>query len=244
MTYPLYKHPRLYLNEEFSEGAVLPLSDAQGHYLKNVLRLTAGRRVRIFNGKDGEWLAEIAFLDKKRSSVALLEIIKPQPVNGWRVRLLFSPIKKQRMDVLIEKAVELGVTDFYPVLTTRTENRSLKDERIALQIIEAAEQCERLDLPVLHPALSLAGLLNTWEGPRVLACLERAEASALPKIRLEKDCAFLIGPEGGFDPEEIESLSASAKIQAVSLGETILRAETAALFCLSHARLQFLSEES
>lgn len=229
---------RLYLNEEFSGGREIPLSDEHVHYLRNVLRLEAGQSLRAFNGRDGEWLAEIKTLEKKHGAVVLSESLRVQPESRVRVRLLFAPIKKQRMDFLIEKAVELGATDLYPVLTSRTENRHLKPERVEAQIIEACEQCERLNLPVLYPLQSLPALVKAWEGPEILACIERMDAPALSSVRLSGDCAFLIGPEGGFDPQEADLLKHSPKLQGVSLGESILRAETAALLCLSYARMQ------
>lgn len=231
---------RLYLNEEFSAGREIALSDDHVHYLRNVLRLEAGLGLRVFNGRHGEWLAEINTLEKKRGTIILRECLRSQPQNVPRVRLIFAPIKKQRMDFLIEKAVELGATDFYPVLTGRTENRHLKAERLSAQIIEAVEQCERLDLPVLHPMDTLQNMLKAWDGPKILACVERMEAPVLSSAPVSKDCAFLIGPEGGFDSEEGEFLKNSAKVQAVGLGDTILRAETAALLCLSYARMQLL----
>ncbi|MBK6895949.1 MAG: 16S rRNA (uracil(1498)-N(3))-methyltransferase [Alphaproteobacteria bacterium] len=240
MTQPLYKLVRLYLNEEFSAGREIALSDDHVHYLRNVLRLEAGQGLRVFNGRDGEWRADLKSLDKKRGIITLQEILKPQTQDGARIRLLFAPIKKQRMDFLIEKAVELGATDFYPILTGRTENRHLKAERVTAQMIEAAEQCERLDLPVLHPMDNLQNMLKAWDGPKILACVERMEAPVLSSAPVSKDCAFLIGPEGGFDSEEGEFLKNSAKVQAVGLGDTILRAETAALLCLSYARMQLL----
>lgn len=229
---------RLYLNEEFSSGREILLSEDHVHYLRNVLRLDTGHNLRVFNGRDGEWLAEIVVLDKKRGTLVLRACQQTQPQAGRRVRLLFAPIKKQRLDFLIEKGVELGASDFYPVLTARTENRHLKPERVTAQMIEAAEQCERLDVPVLHSSESLHALLKVWDGPTILAGLERAEAPALSSFPLGKDCAFLIGPEGGFDPQEADLLQSSGKVQAVSLGPAILRAETAALFCLSYARMQ------
>lgn len=201
-----------------------------------MLRAGSGERVRVFNGREGEWLAEIAALDKKRGGVRLIERIAAQPPAGPRVMLLFAPIRKQRLDMLIEKAVELGVTDLFPVLTARTENRALKPERISAQIIEAAEQCERLDLPVLHPARGLDEAVRSWDGPKIFACVERKGLPGLASLPGGADCAFLIGPEGGFDAREVEFLCGSPKVVPVGLGDTILRAETAAFYCLSLAR--------
>lgn len=199
------------------------------------MRLAPGGQVRAFNGRDGEWLGAIDDLGKKGGSVVLREQILKQPVGGRRVCLLFAPIRKQRLDFLIEKAVELGVTDLCPVITARTENRFLKSERMEAQIIEAAEQCERLTLPTLHAVQSLERVLRAWEGPDIHAALERRDLPLLESAELGADCAFLIGPEGGFDEVEVALMCRLPCLKAISLGDAILRAETAALYCLSLA---------
>ncbi len=238
----IYKYPRLYINVPFSQGAEISLDAAHSHYLKNVLRKSVGDVLRVFNGRDGEWLASLKVLGKKNGSALLTEQIKQQPEISAPLYLFFAPIKKQRMDFLIEKSVELGVSGLYPVITNRTENRKLNEERMRSQIIEATEQCERLDLPTLHPAQKLPELLRMketlfLEAP-LFVCLERRELAApLSSYSYEKGAAFLIGPEGGFDDQEVESLIAAENIRLVDLGDTILRAETAAIACLSYAKM-------
>lgn len=227
---------RLYLNVEFSTGAEICLSDEQIHYLHNVMRKSEGERVRVFNGRDGEWLGALQGLGKRSGSVILSEQIVAQPEEKRTVSLLFAPIRKQRLDVLIEKSVELGVSDLFPVITAHTENRNIKRERIMAQIVEAAEQCERMSIPELHPSESLDALLRTWKGPTLRAALEREILPNLSISELTGDCAFLVGPEGGFDEREVELLLTSSRVTPISLGDTILRAETAGLYCLSLAR--------
>ncbi len=234
----LYKYPRLYLNAELKENAKISLNAEHAHYLKNVLRKAEGDILRVFDGANGEWLAPISTLRKKSGGITLTEQIKKQPAQSVEVSLFFSPIKKHRMDILIEKAVELGVTGLYPIIMNRTENRKLNEKRINAQIIEAAEQCERLDLPVLHATQKLSYILSQQNGKSLYTCLERDNsAKPISSHSYENGASFIIGPEGGFDAREMEMMLASDNVIAINLGDNILRAETAAIVCLSYVRL-------
>jgi 16S rRNA (uracil1498-N3)-methyltransferase len=227
-----HKLPRLYVTQPLSKDNHIPLSVEQAHYLKNVLRLKIGDQLRAFNGKDGEWLLTLTTLEKKSAEASATKQLTEQDDPKQKIHLYFAPIKKNRMDFLIEKAVELGVTDLHPIITERTEVRKLNTERIKAQIIEAAEQCERSDIPILHPITQLSVLLqNPSFDYTILAALERQDAPHLGMVGTE--IGFMIGPEGGFSLEEIKILSNHPKIRAVSLGTRILRAETAALYILS-----------
>ncbi len=242
MTDHIYKYPRLYLNAPFAKNAKISLEEEHVHYLRNVLRKTSGDSVRFFNGQDGEWLASLNDLGKKKGEVTFVECIKEQPEVRAPLHLFFSPIKKQRMDFLIEKAVELGVTGLHPVLMHRTENRKLNDKRIHMQIIEAAEQCERLDVPELYPIVSLAEVLGGSYDYPLYACMERSVVTCLISSKGYKEGAgFIIGPEGGFDPQECSMIERSENVCSLSLGDEILRAETAALTCLSYAKLSTIT---
>ncbi len=233
----LYKYPRLYLNAEVKENAKILLNLEQTHYLKNVLRKNTEDVIRIFNGKNGEWLASITAISKKSCEISVSKQIRKQPTAPIKFDLFFSPIKKQRMDILIEKAVELDVSGLYPVITNRTENRKLNENRMNAQIIEAAEQCERLDLPVLHDTQKLTDILADKNTP-LYVCLERnSGANPISSYSYKNGAAFLIGAEGGFDKGEIELLSTAKQVTAISLGDNILRAESAAIACLSYALL-------
>lgn len=224
--------PRLYTAAALKPGQAVALADSQAHYLKNVLRGKPGDALRLFNGRDGEWAAEIVSLDKKGGALKLVEQIKKQPAPRQPVHLLFAPVKKDRLDFLIEKSVELGVTDLHPIVTNRTEIRKINNERLLAQIIEAAEQCERLDLPTLHALADLPAALQRWDSKIPLyACIERDGAPPLQSAN--PPAAFLVGPEGGFDEAEKAGLKKYAFMKPVSLGESILRAETAALKALS-----------
>ena len=211
----------------------LVVSESAHHYLKNVMRLDIGAQIRFFNGKNGEFLGIIKDSDKKRTVLDITKQIKTQRTLSRKIHLLFAPIKKERMEWLIEKAVELGATDLHPVLTQNADIRKLNDEKIRAQIIEAAEQCERMDLPALHPVTDMWKSLASLKSMPVLAAVERVDAQPIRSAIPAGDVAILIGPAGGFTAEEKERLGKTAGIVPVSLGENILRAETAAIAALS-----------
>ena len=227
-----FKLPRLYTTARLMDKGVIALPLAQAHYLGNVLRRKAGSKVRLFNGQDGEWRVILQNINKKSADVLCEEQLIPQPASTQRIHLIIAPIKKNRMDWLIEKAVELGVTDIHPVLTQNTEIRKIKPERIEHQIIEASEQCERLNIATLHDLTKLDNLFETWPKEiEIKACLERCEGQALSNTNEDMDIAILIGPEGGFTAQEKEKIIQYAT--PVSLGSNILRTETATLKALS-----------
>lgn len=191
--------------------------------------------LRIFNGHDGEWLASLQNLKKKSGEALILKQIKDQPQTTTQTHLFFAPIKKNRMDILIEKSVELGIDHLTPIITAHTQNTKINLERARAQIIEAAEQCERLDVPTLHAPCKLNDL--RYDGALYVG-LERTAAPPLQSMTLESEIAFLIGPEGGLSDEEIKSVSDKPNTKPFSLGARIYRAETAAILCLAHRALQ------
>ena len=229
-----FKLPRLYTDEALVDQGVIALSTGQAHYLNNVLRKKDGEAIRLFNGKDGEWVGVLQNLSKKSGEARLDKQIIEQPTRAKRIHLIFAPIKKNRMDWLIEKAVELGVSEIHPVLTQNTEVRKLKTERINHQILEAAEQCERLDIPTLHDIKNLGTLFDGWSKDiEIQACLERYDAQPIQSAHksTNQDIAVLIGPEGGFTAEEKAHIAKFAT--PITLGEQILRSETAVIKALS-----------
>ncbi|NBX66823.1 MAG: 16S rRNA (uracil(1498)-N(3))-methyltransferase [Proteobacteria bacterium] len=230
----LYKFPRLFVTDALAFGTSIALAEGQAHYLKNVLRRENGDHVRLFNGRDGEWLCMLELSGKKGVLAVTEKQTRPQPARRRRVHLLFAPLKKDRLDVLIEKAVELDATDLHPVLTDRTEVREIKEEKILAHIIEAAEQCERLDIPALHPIQKLDKTIAGWQRGPVFAGLERSDAKFLSDALVPTDdCAALVGPVGGWTDGEREFLSSMQNVQPVSLGTNILRSETAVAVMLA-----------
>lgn len=243
MTTSCHKIPRLYTPQPLNkEGAAIELDQDQAHYIRNVMRMAETDQLRLFNGIDGEWLATITQIKKKSALLSLSKHLKPQPSTQAHIHLIFAPIKKQRLDILIEKAIELGATHLHPVLTHHTENRHIKIERINAQIIEATEQCERLDLAKLSPLTPMPALINQWKHTHAIHWAAERIENASPLDKLTAPCAYLIGPEGGFSEEECTLLKASKIITPISLGTNILRAETACLYCLSRTNINNTGE--
>lgn len=217
------------------ESAALP--EGQLHYLRNVMRLEPGDKLRVFNGRNGEWLAELAELSKKKGIVAFVEKLQEQAAapDVW---VLASPVKKEAFEWMIEKASELDAARFLPVLCDHTVVHRVNAERAALIAAEAAEQSERLDVMQIEAPKSLEDVLQSWSSDRTLIfCLEREKAAplftALAKIGPAQPLAVLIGPEGGFSDKEIARLQACGFVESVSLGPRVLKAETALVTALA-----------
>ncbi len=227
---------RLFLDDELKAGAELALTPEASNYLRNVLRLSAGANVLVFNGRDGEWRAEIAEAGKKRTTLTAREQLRAQTPPGdlW---YLFAPLKHVRLDYMVQKAVEMGVTRLQPVMTRRTQSGRVNLERMRSNAVEAAEQCGILSLPEIEEPMGLDKLLAAWPADRSLIfCDEGAEQAdplaALGKLARGK-LAVLIGPEGGFDESERAQLTKLPQVTAISLGPRILRADTAAVAALA-----------
>lgn len=232
MTTSYTKQPRLYINAPLRHDSAVDIGKDQAHYLRNVLRMGGGDHVRIFNGRDGEWLCEISELSKKAGRLKSSELLREQTAAPENVHLLFPPLKKARQDFLIEKAVELGVTHLHPCLSEFTQVRNINEDRINAQITEAVEQCERLDIPTLKSLRPLRDIIANWpKDTQLLACIERAAAQNIMSAYKNGPIAIIIGPEGGWSEEE--KLYLQDRAVPVGLGDNILRAETAALAALS-----------
>lgn len=228
-------HPRrrLFVNDALNEGAVVSPPREVSHRLLSVLRLAPGEIVGLFNGRDGEWSAVLEAAGKRDVRLSLIRRLKDQPPES-ELRLCFAPIKQPRIDWLIEKATELGATHLCPVITRRTQVPKLRPERLEAIAVEAAEQCERLSVPVIEEPVALERLLASWPADRpLLFCDERGDAPLLSAVAPPAPLGILVGPEGGFAPEETAALRERNGVIAVSLGPRILRAETAALAALS-----------
>lgn len=222
--------PRLFVDRPLSPDATLTLEGAPANYLGNVLRLGPGAQVKLFDDRTGEWLAEIVEAGKKRVTLAVAQHLRDrEPVPDlW---LLFAPIKRGRIDWLVEKATELGVARLVPVVTRRTVVERLNLDRLRAHIVEAAEQCERTSLAELAEPQKLGQLLAGWPAERVLYFAD--EGGGEPLTAEPGPAAILIGPEGGFTDEERTAIRALPQAKAISLGPRILRADTAALAAIS-----------
>lgn len=220
--------PRLYVEQSLSEGAALTLEGAQANYLGAVMRLQAGDEVKLFDDVTGEWLAEIVAGGKKRVGLVVRRKLREREAvpDLW---LVFAPIKRGRIDWVAEKASELGVARVVPVITRRTIVERLNSERLRAHMIEAAEQCERTALPVLEEPRKLERLLAEWPAERTLLFADERGGEPLAGAAMPGPTAILIGPEGGFTPEEREAIRSLPQTRPVSLGPRILRADTAAV---------------
>lgn len=236
MNKEIKKLARLYVDNALRIGESFTLSKEHSHYLCTVMRKKEGECVRLFNGREGEFVCEIIVGSKKSAQLLVSEKIFEQPDCALEVHLFFAPIKKQRMEWLIEKAVELGVTHMRPILTQNTEVRKIRTDRIEAQIIEASEQCERMDVPTISDIDDIKSVVAKWsEDYPICAAVEREGGlrHVGDVVKSSESRAFLIGPEGGFTEDEVQWLANQKQICCVSLGENILRAETAALYMLS-----------
>jgi len=219
--------PRLFVDRELASGIEVGV---EGTYLGAVLRLGPDDRVKLFDDRTGEWLAEIVEAGRKRVTLIVGEKLRPREAvpDLW---LLFAPIKRGRIDWLVEKATELGVARLQPVVTRRTVVDRLNLERLRAHAIEAAEQCERTALPELAKPVKLDALLKSWPFGRTLHFADEAGGEAFAPA--PGPAAILIGPEGGFTDEERAAIRVLPQARAVSLGPRILRADTAALAAIS-----------
>lgn len=227
---------RLYVDVDLGEGSAVTLVEGQFHYLANVMRKSIGETVLLFNGRDGEWLAEIERIGKRAMDLKIIKSSRTQ-IFAPDLELLFAPVKKLRLDFLVQKAAELGVSALRPVITGRT-NAKIKHDRMVANVIEAAEQSGRLDVPEVKPDVKLDVLLGEWpEGRGLIFCDEARDAAplstALAKASHHGPWSILIGPEGGFTDEERAALRDFAPAMPVSLGPRIMRSDTAALAALA-----------
>jgi 16S rRNA (uracil1498-N3)-methyltransferase len=231
---------RLFIEAGLTAGSEAALDEAQAHYLRNVMRRGEGAPLLLFNGRDGEWKAELALRGKKGAAAQVTGQTRPQAVEP-DVWLCFAPIKRARIDYIAEKATELGVAVLQPVLTQHTAVERVNVERLRANAIEAAEQTERLSVPEVRVPIDLMRLLAEWpDGRRLLICDETGGGPPIAETLASLDegaraapWGIVIGPEGGFAADELTALRRMKDIIAVGLGPRILRADTAALAALA-----------
>jgi 16S rRNA (uracil1498-N3)-methyltransferase len=224
--------PRLFVEASLGAGTRVELDAAQANYLGNVMRLREGDRLLLFDGASGEWLAEVAEAGKKRMTLAVIETTRPQEEvpDLW---LAFAPVKKGRVDWLVEKAVELGVARLLPVVTQRTIVDKLNLDRMRAHIVEATEQCGRTALAEIGEPVKLDAFLRARDPARALYFADETGGEPTGDTFKPGPSMILIGPEGGFTPDEAAAIRAAPGARAVSLGPRILRAETAALAAIA-----------
>jgi 16S rRNA (uracil1498-N3)-methyltransferase len=230
------KLPRLFVKSPLQAGVEIALIPEQAHYLGNVLRLKPGDQVLLFNGADGEWCMRLTVLGKKKAVATAEHQTRPQE-DGPDLHYLFAPIKRARVDYMAQKATEMGVSVLQPVITRRTVAERVNADRLHANAVEAAEQCGILRVPDVRAPQKLESLLKEWDKNRLLIFADEAAPIASPLDALAgqsgRPLAVLIGPEGGFEPEERAHLLKQTFVIPVSLGPRVMRADTAAVACLA-----------
>lgn len=234
-----FRMQRLYVEQDLSAGVALPVERAHANYLLNVLRLKDGANILVFNGRDGEWRAEIRELGRKACALVPVERTREQQAAPDLV-YLFAPLKQARLDYMAQKAVEMGAGVLKPVITRHTQTDRIRLDKMRLNAIEACEQCGVLAIPQVADAEPLARVIAQWEqthpGRRLIFCDEGEESqNPLPVLQgLERGpLAVLIGPEGGFSEDERDLLRAQDFVTPIPLGPRVLRADTAAVAALA-----------
>lgn len=232
-----FRSPRLFVDQPLQAAATVVLADSQAHYLKDVLRLAAGEAVLVFNGQDGEWRGRLAPVGRRSAALQLEAQTRPQSARN-DLDYLFAPLKRARLDYMVQKAVEMGVGRLAPVITRHTQAERVNIARMRANAIEAAEQCGVLQLPEIAEPAPLGRALADLAPERLLVfCDEDAPVAdpvaALAAVAGAASLAVLIGPEGGFAPEEREMLLARPHLVRLALGPRILRADTAAVAALA-----------
>jgi 16S rRNA (uracil1498-N3)-methyltransferase len=226
---------RLHVVYDLAAGAQLPLDEGQSRYLAAVMRLAAGDELLVFNGRDGEWRARVQAVGKRAVTLAVQDQVRAQ-ASGPDLDLVIALVKRARLEIIVEKAAELGARRVRPVTTERTNADHTRVERLQAIAAEAAEQTGRMDVPQVLEPVRLDQLIADWEAPRRLLFCDEA-GDALPALEALAGAAgpwaILIGPEGGFSPREREVLRALSFATPATLGPRILRADTAAISALT-----------
>jgi len=231
-----YRMQRLFIDAGLAEGEPVEASKEQFHYLANVLRMAEGDAVLVFNGRDGEWRAELSFPTRKRLLLTPMEETRPQPAPS-DLHYLFAPLKVGRLDYLVQKAVEMGAGLLQPVMTQHVQGKINSIERLEANVVEAAEQCGILSIPRVAPPRKLEDLLADWPRERRIVFCDEGHGSQNPLPALaaitERKLALLVGPEGGFSDEERTLLRSLDFVTPIPLGPRILRADTAAVAAMA-----------
>jgi 16S rRNA (uracil1498-N3)-methyltransferase len=232
-----FRKPRLFVETALAPGETVILARDQSNYLGNVLRLSAGETILVFNGRDGEWQASIAGR-KRPDSLEIIAQTRPQD-RLPDLAYIFAPLKHARLDYMVQKAVEMGASSLQPVLTRFTQVSRVNSERMRANVIEAAEQCGILSIATVAEPVPLDRYLNQRPAARLLIFCDEAVEVESPLQALQGDLSMtngvdiLIGPEGGFAEEERAILLRQPRTLRLSLGPRILRADTAAVAALA-----------
>lgn len=237
-TEPSFTRIRLFVGDGLATGTELVLGRDQSHYLHNVMRRGVGDRVALFNGRDGEFWAELTDTRRGAVRVVVSDRLRDQAAEPdlW---LAFAPVKRAAVDFMTAKATELGVSRLLPVITARTNSERVNTRRLRANAIEAAEQSERLSVPEIDEPVRLTAFLAHWpDRRRLLVGDETGGGRPIADVagdlaRQPGPLAVMTGPEGGFAPDELDQLRDLPFVTPVGLGPRVLRADTAALSALA-----------
>jgi 16S rRNA (uracil1498-N3)-methyltransferase len=231
-SWPPKSTPRLFVEQVLSEVSEVHVGGGAAHYLLGVMRLKAGAPVKLFDDQNGEYLATVTATGKRDLILKVEAKLRDRESvpDLWLVQAL---VKKDRFDWIAEKACELGVARFVPLLTARCVVNKVKEDRLRVQMIEAAEQCERTALPEIAPLTKLDSMLKDWPAGRSLFFCDERGGVPFGDAIAAGPAAVLVGPEGGFTDQENDAIRAHPNAVAVSLGPRILRADTAAVAAIS-----------
>ncbi|HXV31941.1 MAG TPA: 16S rRNA (uracil(1498)-N(3))-methyltransferase, partial [Sinorhizobium sp.] len=225
-----FRMQRLFVESPLQAGARHEATKEQFNYLVNVLRLEPGASILLFNGRDGEWRAELSLPTRKQAVLTAVEQTRPQPAASDLV-YLFAPLKAGRLDYLVQKAVEMGAGVLQPVMTQHVQGKIGNLDRVRANVIEAAEQCGVLAIPAVETPRKLEDLLADWPRDRRIVFCDESNETQNPLFILsaitERRLALLIGPEGGFSEAERVLLRSLDFVTSIPLGPRILRADTA-----------------
>ena len=232
---------RIFVNRTISSNLIVYIKDKQHHFLKNVLRVKINDLINIFDGKTGEWQTKVMSINRDNTVLYVIDNIRKN-IESSDIWLIFAPIKQHRMNLAVQKATELGVTKIIPCITKYTNIRTINIKNLRDNAIEAAEQSKRLDIPSIEKVVDIESLLSEWpEDRQLIYCDEKnIHGNGIIKtfISLKNSInkwAVLIGPEGGFSDLEKQLIINSKNVMSVSLGNRVLRSDTAitvALFCI------------
>ncbi|MBY7649669.1 MAG: 16S rRNA (uracil(1498)-N(3))-methyltransferase [Candidatus Liberibacter europaeus] len=228
---------RLFVDFPLLDGHQGKSTEYQYHYLSHVLRIKEGEEILLFNGKDGEWLAKISYKPKKTINFDIIHQTRVQ-TQPFDFQYIFSPIKTKRLDYMIQKSVEMGVSVITPVIMRYTQNKISDMNRIRTYAISAAEQCNIITIPSIHPPVALDAILDNWDKNRHVifadeTYCQKNSLKIIQEIPNTSSIAIIVGPEGGFHPDEIEKLRSLPFVTPISLGPRILRSDTAAVAAMA-----------
>ncbi|MDR2007925.1 MAG: 16S rRNA (uracil(1498)-N(3))-methyltransferase [Alphaproteobacteria bacterium] len=226
---------RIFIDAPLKENSTVAVSDNQLHHLVVVLRIATGEYVSVFNS-GGEFLSKVSGIGKKEATLQVLNLMRTAVKADFHLHLAYAPLKKDANDFVLEKAVELGAHEITQVRTEYTVNKPLDADKISQKLILATQQCERLDVPAVNPHINLAKFLDKYKNSTIFWLYERGDGITMSQYLREntdlREVIFLIGPEGGFSPAEVNLLQSLDFVKQVHFNTNILRAETAALAAL------------